>query len=672
MDPLLNDHVAFSFEPPTLYFTILVSVMLSWWYLMSKQEQQTEFLLAKYRTARDDGTFDECLRQWRDSHPHGPVRKLGWYKAAEQDVVFMQCNCCRCFKPLLPAYFAVDRDNFSSSLPGHESFNNSASLPCKLCYANKTAQARATIAASVDDLVQKYPHLGGADGFWRMWKRQGGSVETDEQGVVISFTPAASPVAGRPIIMTGHGRFARWSPSINNLVAGNTDPTKHQWKSCEICCLEENANQRGFLFVLSVAFRALIAESVRREMLLPGARAAENAAASRRIRENWSHRDRKELNGVTVRSCDNRQEYDSQCRENDVATICKDAVASHKAHDKDNGRIASTHQITMDEMAEMWFTVPECAHSGVLLEIANGFARVSLDRVGTGGAHELGSTVCCVSLLNTGNPWTKLMWLEYVLAQTEVQLKVPQRIKFEALLAVEMAKHHRGVVARAKAVGTLSADNPMTAVPLSAAAVYSAKEAILFESTDAQGADVWLGGFILGASFVQDGMRQYCIMPEESRVGKKMRWSVVRPEVLLRRPDAPLSSSSASAAASSSSSSNLPSSSSASRIALRLSATDDEMTFSSSSSSGNSSSHVRAALLICHIPRLFHNGLLDSSMIQCVCQTPGERGRSSSGRRALVCAGTRTRATAPSSGRGGAARGRHRRGGKARGRPRER
>ena len=76
-------------------------------------------------------------------------------------IILMKCVNCGVFLPRNTTYFNAIHGgkNFGTSLPGHETLNNSRTYPCKKCFACVTKKKNATEEGFIAGLFYKYPAL---------------------------------------------------------------------------------------------------------------------------------------------------------------------------------------------------------------------------------------------------------------------------------------------------------------------------------------------------------------------------------------------------------------------------------------------------------------------------------------------------------------------------------
>jgi hypothetical protein len=411
-----------------------------------------ESLLKKWAVAHAVGDLQRGIDAFNArtvKPPNGPIRNDGsiqplrFLESREDGDVVVVTDCVKCGvrKPLLPRNFAVANGGKSleTCVAGTESFRNSAAYPCLVCFAAMAAERDATVDGRVRLAGAHYPGVG-VDGFWTMWRRQGGIV-VSSGGQTSIVEAARCAVLQLPLNLGGRGIAEWFAPSVNNLSAEHKKPEDHVVEHCELTCAEVNVSQHDAIPCLKEAWRALIEDAARamEQSLTPDGRAAleaETRAASAEVETNWANRKHKTRNGVTVSQVEDKAAYYRQCSDLDVACITGYAASHHRQHDTRRFRLKTTppDQLTQEEMVDKWITAPRCAHSGVLLTIRNGPRRVSMDRVDNAVHHTAANTVCACRLLNSPAGMSRAKFCATMLRQGVVRLKPVVRLAYASEL----------------------------------------------------------------------------------------------------------------------------------------------------------------------------------------------------------------------------------------------
>jgi hypothetical protein len=354
-------------------------------------------------------------------------------------VVTTECVRCGVRKPLLPRVFSAQSGGktLQTAVAGCESFKNYESNPCLACFRAMCAERAATVDGRVAIVMGSYRRIG-VDGFWSMWRRQGGIV-VSSGGQTRILAAARCAVLHLPLHLSGRGIAEWFAPSVNNLSQQHKAPHDHVLEHCELACAEVNVSQHDAIPCLKEAWRALIEDAARAMelSLTPDGHAvleAETRAAGAEVATNWAHRKDKARNGVTVSQRADKAAYDRQCSDCDVATIAKYAAKHHREEDGRKFGAAAPHQLTVQEMVDKWIAAPRCAHSGVVLTIRNGPRRVSMDRVNNAVHHTAANTVGVCRLLNSPAGMSRAKFCTIMLRQGVVPLTPVVRAAFAAEL----------------------------------------------------------------------------------------------------------------------------------------------------------------------------------------------------------------------------------------------
>jgi hypothetical protein len=410
-----------------------------------------EALLKKWAVAHAAGNLQRGIDAFnaRAVKPDGRIRNDGstqplrFVETREGGDVVVVTDCVKCGvrKPLLPRNFAVAHGGktLETCVAGSESFHNSAKKPCLVCFAAMTAERNATVDGRVRIAGANYPGVG-VDGFWTMWRRQGG-IMVSSGGQTRILESARCAVLQLPLNLSGRGIAEWFAPSVNNISAEHKKLENHVVEHSELTCAEVNVSQHDAIPCLKEAWRALIEDAARAMelSLTPDGRAeleAETRAASSEVAANWANRKHKTRNGVTVSQVEDKAAYYRQCSNLDVAYITAVATESHRTNDKNRFRLKTTppDQLKQAEMVDKWIAAPRCAHSGVLLTIRNGPRRISMDRVDNAVHHTAANTVCACRLLNSPAGMSRAKFCTIMLRQGVVRLKPVVRLAYASEL----------------------------------------------------------------------------------------------------------------------------------------------------------------------------------------------------------------------------------------------
>jgi hypothetical protein len=390
------------------------------------QLARVEILRNKISKADADGTLDASVAKW-SAKPGNPRRTVDRSEGVAR--VMMDCKKCGKTQPLQPKFFHAHHDNLASSEVGHESFKNCLSNPCTTCWSTMQAVEISTVVGWVKNLIRKYKNLS-AVWFWKQWKLQGGEYDLHDDGTITISKAALCNVSGVPMTVI-HGQF---TASINNRSKDHSEPHLHVEEHSELVGAWANVRQDNAFVDLKPAFLEIARESaqVQQDLLTnPNRDDVEAAELSAEIRQNWSQRDRKHLNGVSASSVSEKVEYKLQINNLDVYTICKAQATSHAQHDDDAGRVPEV-PLTAENIMIKWSAAPRCAHSHVLTTIRNGPRRLSLDRTATRVAHEDSTTLVVCRMLNPPSGMSRAKWCSIMWQQTKVELTDAVRASFKA------------------------------------------------------------------------------------------------------------------------------------------------------------------------------------------------------------------------------------------------
>jgi hypothetical protein len=413
--------------------------------------EREEALLKKWAAAHAAGDLQRGIDAFNARAVKSDGRRKGeatqplrFIETREDGEVVVVTDCVKCGvrKPLLPRNFAVANGGktLETCVAGTESFQNSAAFPCLVCFAAMTAERDATVDGRVRKAGAHYPGVG-VDGFWTMWRRQGGIV-VSSGGQTRILEAARCAVLQLPLNLSGRGIAEWFAPSVNNLSTEHKKLEDHVVEHCELTCAEVNVSQHDAIPCLKEAWRALIEDAAHAMelSLTPDGRAAleaETRAASAEVATNWANRKHKARNGVTVMTVEDKAAYNRQCSDLDVAYITAVATCAHRQSDTKRFRLKTTppDQLTQEEMVDKWIASPRCAHSGVLLTIRNGPRRVSMDRVDNDVHHTAANTVGACRLLNSAAGMSRAKFCTIMLRQGVVPLKPVVRLAYAAELA---------------------------------------------------------------------------------------------------------------------------------------------------------------------------------------------------------------------------------------------
>ena len=392
-----------------------------------KKIERGNILDAKIEQAEANGTLDSSLAKW-NAKRNAPLRTVD--RSGAKTRVMMDCVVCRLSQPLKPEFFEVHHggESLATSAVGHESFRNSPTMPCLACKSAMHAVEISTVVGWVNNIIKNYPQLSVV-WFWLQWKRQGGDYQLQPDGSIIITRAALCNVTELPMTCVS-GPFMA---SINNRSPAHSAPHLHVEEHCELVCVWANVRQEGFpdLNAAFLEIASLSAQVQQDRITSPNGIDLAAAALSAEIRENWSHRKEKHLNGVTANSHTEAAQYRLQIHELDVYSICAKQRSSHAQHDEEDGRVPAV-PLTAESIMNKWSAAPRCAHSHVLTTIRNGPRRVSLDRIAHGVAHEVSTTVIVCRMLNPPSGMSRAQWCSIMSLQKRVPLTDAVRASFKA------------------------------------------------------------------------------------------------------------------------------------------------------------------------------------------------------------------------------------------------
>jgi len=382
------------------------------------------FLLKKWKRAHAEGTLKASMEEFNKKKTTKCKRSI--IVRASQVVVQMVCCTCQKVKDLLPEYWNLNYPlNHQTCKPGHESFKNSQSNPCKDCMVGVNKAYISSIGGWVRSTMKSYQKLGGEAWFWKQWKTQGGDF-TVVDGKYTATRNARCKKTGLEMIISGKGINTDWCPSINNLSPDHSKLSEHIAEHCELIVAELNVQQKGAIPDLALAVISMIknAAEIMKKSLSAGGRSAllkETIAYSQMLAANWNNS--ASQNGVNVSQAVNRKEYILQYANKTVRGLCSKACVSHAQSDAKLKRTPDVSQLTPFEMYRRWWSRCRCPYSHIIVSLIQGFTRVSVDRVGPHNcAHELEHVELCIRLLNSQAGMTRKKFCFLMINQTKVKL----------------------------------------------------------------------------------------------------------------------------------------------------------------------------------------------------------------------------------------------------------
>jgi len=314
---------------------------------------------------------------------------------------FMRCVGCDVVKPALPSHFTIAEGKaaFLVSASGHETYHNSPSTPCKVCFARLLAKRDATVDGWVRRTMSHYKHMRArntkmygtkAEGwFWERWRAQGGDFDVVDGKHVIT---SAARCAITDVEIAVGGIHVEFCASVNNRDVANKGD--HRVEDCELICAALNVQQQHEdIKDLGAAFRALVEADDAADA--PSA-AADEAARRAEIELNWS-RSPKE-NGVTASRMHDTAAYGAQRDDCHLARICGKKAREHRKTDREAGL---ANDLTAADIVAMLHALPRCAYSRALLTIRNGPLRFSVERVDDNIGHVKGNCILVSRMLNS-------------------------------------------------------------------------------------------------------------------------------------------------------------------------------------------------------------------------------------------------------------------------------